>query len=396
MSMTPKNDRMQDEVSPRLRTDGTDLLDPVSLDAALTREDSETLAHLLRQGIGENTLRATRSDLAYLEAWSMACDGTPLPWPPTKQIALRFIAHHVWDEDQKAIDPAHGMPDHVRQSLEAGGYLRSSGPHAPATVERRISTWRSLCKWKSVDHPFTSPEVTKTFRAAVRAANRPRRRKSRKAVDIHLIEELLDHLDSRCGLVSDTEAEVEAIRLRALRDRALLAVMFASGGRRRSEISNLMHGQILRMEPLTAVKDWPDGIPSMGLRLGRTKTTDASEDETVFLSGRAVVALDEWCRASLRTSGPVFLRIDRWGKVFETSISPHSVNAVLKKRLAEIGCDPADFSAHGVRAGYITSALKAGIPAPEIMEQTLHRSLDTLMGYFKDELQRQGKAARLL
>ncbi len=61
-----------------------------------------------------------------------------------------------------------------------------------------------------------------------------------------------------------------------------------------------------------------------------------------------------------------------------------------------MGLDPRDFSAHGVRAGYITSALKAGIPAPEIMEQTLHRSLDTLLGYFNDEQQRNSRANRLL
>jgi hypothetical protein len=30
------------------------------------------------------------------------------------------------------------------------------------------------------------------------------------------------------------------------------------------------------------------------------------------------------------------------------------------------------------------------------MEQTLHRSLDTLLGYFKDEEQRNSRAARLL
>lgn len=369
---------------------------PDELAQTLSSAEQETLTHLLKQGIGENTLRATRSDLSYLEAWSLACDGTPLPWPPTKEIALRFIAHHLWDPDQRALDPNHGMPDHVRSFLENGGYLRVAGPHAPSTVERRISSWRSLCKWRGVEHPFASPEVSRTLRAAIRASDRPRTRKSAKAVDINLIEELLDHLDSRCSMVADHEAEVEAIRLRALRDRALLAVMFASGGRRRSEISNLMHGQILRMEPLTAVSDWPDGIPSMGLRLGRTKTTNNQDNEKVFLSGRAVVALDEWCRASLRTSGPVFLRINRWGKIFDTSITPHSVNEVLKKRLSEIGCDPKNFSAHGVRAGYITSAFKAGIPAPEIMEQTLHKSFETLMGYFNDELQRQGAAARLL
>jgi hypothetical protein len=44
--------------------------------------DRKTITHLLKSGIGANTLRATRSDLAYIEAWVMACDGSPLPWPP--------------------------------------------------------------------------------------------------------------------------------------------------------------------------------------------------------------------------------------------------------------------------------------------------------------------------
>jgi len=125
--------------------------------------------------------------------------------------------------------------------------------------------------------------------------------------------------------------------------------------------------------------DWPDGVPSMGLKLGRTKTTDLRDDEVVFLSGRAAVAFSVWKAAVSRTTGPVFLRIDRWGKIYDTSISAISVNHVFKRRLAEMRLDPRDFSAHGVRAGYITSALRVGIPAPEIMEQTLHRSLDKLL-----------------
>ena len=370
---------------------------PSELQRVLTAADNATLGHLLRRGIGENTLRATRSDLGYLEAWSLACDGDPLPWPPSRELVLRFIAHHLWDPDERAVDRGHGMPDHVREQLVAGGFLRAPGPHAPSTVERRIATWRSLCRWRGVEHPFATPEVSRTLRAAIRASARPRTRKSRRAVDSTLMERLLDHLDAQVLAPVIETAESRTERLRALRDRALLAVMFASGGRRRSEISDLVFGQVLELEPIEVDSpDWPDGLPSMGLRLGRTKTTDDARPETVFLSGRAVIALSEWQTAVARINGPIFLRIDRWGRIFETSISPHSVNAVLKRRLAEIGEDPADFSAHGVRAGYITSALKAGIPAPEIMEQTLHRSLDTLLGYFKDEEQRRGRAARLL
>ena len=67
--------------------------------------------------------------------------------------------------------------------------------------------------------------------------------------------------------------------------------------------------------------DWPDGVPSMGYRLGRTKTTDLRDDEVVFLSRRAAVAFSAWKAAVSRTTGPVFLRINRWGKIYDTTIS---------------------------------------------------------------------------
>ncbi|WP_407829714.1 hypothetical protein, partial [Staphylococcus aureus] len=47
----------------------------------LTDQDVETLKHLVNQGMGDNTLRALTSDLAYLEAWGLAATGQSLPWP---------------------------------------------------------------------------------------------------------------------------------------------------------------------------------------------------------------------------------------------------------------------------------------------------------------------------
>ena len=40
----------------------------------LTDDDVETLKHLARRGMCENTLRALASDLAYLEAWAVRGD----------------------------------------------------------------------------------------------------------------------------------------------------------------------------------------------------------------------------------------------------------------------------------------------------------------------------------
>ena len=43
----------------------------------LTDDDVETLKHLAKEGMGENSLRALASDLAYLEAWALAATGKP-------------------------------------------------------------------------------------------------------------------------------------------------------------------------------------------------------------------------------------------------------------------------------------------------------------------------------
>jgi len=61
----------------------------------LTDQDVETLRHLVNEGMGANTLRALTSDLAYLQAWSLAATGRSIPWPATEALLLKFIAHHL-------------------------------------------------------------------------------------------------------------------------------------------------------------------------------------------------------------------------------------------------------------------------------------------------------------
>lgn len=58
----------------------------------LTDQDVETLRHLVNQGMGDNTLRALISDLAYLEAWRLAITGNSLPWAAPEALLLEFVA----------------------------------------------------------------------------------------------------------------------------------------------------------------------------------------------------------------------------------------------------------------------------------------------------------------
>jgi hypothetical protein len=116
----------------------------------LTDQDVETLRHLVNSGMGDNTLRALTSDLAYLQAWSLAATGSALPWPAPEALLLKFVAHHLWD-------PQHGMPGVVDRQLRGQGFLRSTGPHAPDTVRRRLASWSTLTKWRGLTGSFNSP-----------------------------------------------------------------------------------------------------------------------------------------------------------------------------------------------------------------------------------------------
>ncbi len=346
----------------------------------LSDEDVATLRHLVNQGMGDNTLRALTSDLAYLQAWSVAATGQSLVWPAPEALLLKFVAHHLWDPEKKKVDPGHGMPEAVTNNLRDQGFLRAVGPHAPDTVRRRLASWSTLTKWRGLDGAFASPALKSAIRLAVRATPRPRKRKSDKAVTGDVLEKLL--------------ATCSSDNMRDLRDRALLMLAFASGGRRRSEIAGLRCQQLTEEEPIPVEAGPP--LPSLAIHLGRTKTASGEEDEVVYLTGRPVEALKTWLTAAKIDGGSVFRGIGRWGTVSYHGLDPQSVNAILKQRAVMAGFNPQDFSAHGLRSGYLTEAANRGVPLPEAMEQSRHRSVQQASSYYNNATRRSGKAARLL
>jgi len=346
----------------------------------LTDQDIQTLKHLVNEGMGENTLRALTSDLAYLQAWSLAATKHPLTWPAPEALLLKFVAHHLWDPEKKKSDPDHGMPEAVSEILRAQGFLRTAGPHAPDTVRRRLASWSTLTKWRGLSGAFASPALKSAIRLAVRATPRPRRRKSAKAVTGDVLAKML----ATCATES----------LRDVRDRAILMVAFASGGRRRSEIAGLRVEQIT-VEPPIETETGPH-LPSRAIHLGRTKTSGADHDEVVYLTGRPVEALDAWIALAKIDSGSVFRKVDRWGNVSKRALEAGAVNAIVKQRAEMAGLDSEEFSAHGLRSGYLTEAANLGIPLQEAMDQSRHRSVQQASSYYNSATRRNGRAARIL
>jgi integrase len=230
---------------------------------------------------------------------------------------------------------------------------------------------------------FGSPGVRSAVRLSVRASPRPRRRKSKRAVT----RDILDKLAATCA----------TDRLADTRDLAILLVAFASGGRRRSEVARL------RVEQLGEEQDVPldprdpnsPTLPCISVQLGRTKTADADDEGRVFVVGPPVEALREWLfRADIQT-GPVFRAIDRWEAIEERALTPQSINLIVKRRCAMAELDPREFTAHGLRSGFLTEAARQGIGLPEAMQQSQHRSVQQASSYYNEAQRARGRAARL-
>ena len=287
----------------------------------LSGAEIDTLTHLAHSGTSPNSLRALASDLAYLDAWAQASTDAPLVWPASEACVLRFIAHHLWDEEERRRNPAHGMPQAVAAALRASGRLRSAGPHAPTTVRRRLALWASLHRRRGLEGPFGNPAIRNALRLAIRAADRPPARKSPAAIT----RDILDRLVATCGRGRAVD----------LRDRALLLLAFGSGGRRRSEIARLRVEDLEEREPVIADPSLPQGerLAVLAIRLRRTKTSSTEARESVLVIGRPVDALRAWLKFSKIDTGPVFRAIDQWGNLGAGALAPQSVNAMVKRSL---------------------------------------------------------------
>lgn len=159
--------------------------------------------------------------------------------------------------------------------------------------------------------------------------------------------------------------------IRGLRDRALLLLAWSGGGRRRSEVVGLQVGDVRRLDADTWL-----------YALGVTKTqTDGARREKP-LRGPAAQALAAWLAAAPASTGPLFRRVYRGGRVGTAGLSSDQVARIVQRR-AKLAKLDGDWAAHSLRSGFVSEAGRQGVPLGEVMAMTEHRSLPTVMGYFQ-------------
>lgn len=344
-------------------------LEPVAAPGELAV--SEALAARLRrladEGTAPNTRRAHQGDLRYFRAWADAA-GHPADLPIPGAVLLQFIADHVDGE----------LSEDVDRALCEAGVKAAPGAHSIRTVGRRVSSLskaHELAGFGGAANPCKAAPVRELLAACRRrAAAKGAETEKKQAVTRDVLAELLRH----CG----TDAA-------GIRDRALLLVGAASGGRRRSELVGLNIGDVD-----------PDG-DGYAIHVRRSKTDQEGTGAVYPVQGLAALALDRWLGllesecGPLEPEAPLFRSVDRWGNIGPGRLSGRAVALVVQRRAEAAGLDPDRFGAHSLRSGFVTQAGKAGVPLERAMDLSGHRSAAVARDYYQRGALADHPAARV-
>ena len=169
------------------------------------------------------------------------------------------------------------------------------------------------------------------------------------------------------------------------RDRALIVLGFAAA-LRRSELVALQVADVVHTN---------DGV---FVQIGKSKSDQEGRGCAIAVPTgvrlKPVEALDAWAAASGIVSGALFRAVDRHGRI-GGALSDRAAAEIVKRAALRAKLDPAQFSGHSLRSGFVTSALGAGADLFRVMDVTRHRRVETLRIYdrrakaFKDHAGRR-------
>lgn len=228
----------------------------------------------------------------------------------------------------------------------------------PTTLNRRVAAIGYAHRVLELADPTQSEAVKRVLRGIRRTIGTAATQKAPATIEVVLA--MLQHCPPT---------------LAGLRDRALLSLGFA-GALRRSELVGL------DVEDLQATQE------GLVIRLRRSKTDqEGAGQDIAILNGRhlrAVDAVSAWIQTADIRSGPLFLPVSRGGHVRRRArLTDRSVATLVKTYAEKAGQDPALFSGHSLRAGFVTTAADRDVSESRIMDVTRHKDTRTVRGYIR-------------
>ncbi|HEX9952788.1 MAG TPA: site-specific integrase [Rubricoccaceae bacterium] len=329
--------------------------------------DAEAARRFAQAARSDATLRAYRSDWSDFETW---CISRALPpMPASAETVSLYIASRA-------------------EAGPADDRGRPTTPLKVATLRRRLAAISQAHKLAGVESPaLRSREPLHSVWGGVLRAlgTAPRKVAPALAADVVAMAQVCDGA-VQSAMAGDNDAP-PGMALRARRDKALLLLGFAAA-LRRSELAAVRAEHVsytpegLRLLIPRSKSDQQGAGQVVGVAYGDRAATCPVRAVRSYL-GAAGTALAEQGRPS-PLSGPVFRVVDRWGRLGSRALTGRSVADVVKRYALLAGLDPKLYAGHSLRAGFATTAARAGKPDRAIQKQTRHKSAAMLAEYVRE------------
>jgi hypothetical protein len=157
----------------------------------LSQATAERVRTILIEGTSPATSRAHAGDVAYFWAWAGAELGLAESYPVPLAALVQFVADHL-----EGLPPATeaALLERAAQGLPGG--KAKPGPHALATIARRMASLSKAHQLAGVPNPCQRPELRELLaragRRQARSASPPRRK---RAATREVLEALLATCD---------------------------------------------------------------------------------------------------------------------------------------------------------------------------------------------------------
>jgi integrase len=319
-----------------------------------------------------STLKAYRSDWAHFAVYCADRGARPLPADP---LVVRTYLSYCADRLGLKVSTLQ------RRVAAIAHFHRQAGQPLDTNNDAFRETWRGIRRTHGVAPEEKAPTVTEEVKA--------------------MVERL-------------------PATLVGVRDRALLLLGFA-GAFRRSELCALDVADIVVWDQ--------DGI-RLRVRTSKTDQEGAGLLKDIPYAQHPefcpVRSLRDWLDLAEIDVGPLFRPLSKAGRVLPRRLTDQWVDRTLKRAITPVAAEQAErawarlsatqqqrhdrevwraeyvrrvvarYAGHSLRAGFVTSAAAAGARVDEIMDQTGHTRVDTLMRYVRNARAiRAGAAAKL-
>lgn len=238
------------------------------------------------------------------------------------------------------------------------------------TLRHRLA---ALSRWHS-DHGFPDPTRTPLVRQVLKGirALHPAQEKRARPLQLDVLNGVNDWLQGE--ITAAKQQGNQPLLLRHTRDHALLLLGFWRGFRA-DELVHLRieHIEVSPGEGLTCYLPSSKGDRTLDGRIFRCP---------VLSRLCPVAAYEQWISVSGLTSGPVFRKIDQWGRIATDGLATNSVIPLLRRLFTASGVDnPAGYSSHSLRRGFAGWARSNGWDLKDLMEYVGWRDIKSAMRY---------------